>query len=127
MKKSTRWAGLIVLVLVLGGVFLLKSNDNQELRTTTANVVNGEVQKVALSEKNLNYFPNEIRVKAGQPVSISLDNTVTGCLRSFTIKELGVSKLVRTSQETIDFTPTKKGTFGFACIMGMGYGKIIVE
>jgi len=127
MKKTTKWAGLILLVLVLGGMFLLRSNDNQEIQISTANVVYGETQKVVLSMKDLNYYPNEIRVKAGQPVSISLDETVTGCLRSFTIKELGVSKYVRTSQETIDFTPTKKGTFRFACVMGMGYGKIIVE
>ncbi len=127
MKKSTKWAGLILLILVLGGIFLLKSSDNQGLQFSTTNVVNGETQKVVLSMKDLNYYPNEIRVKAGQPVSISLDESVTGCLRSFTIKELGVSKYVRTSQETIDFTPTKKGTFRFACVMGMGYGKIIVE
>ena len=127
MKKTTKWAGLILLVLVLGGMFLLRSNDNQEIQISTANVVYGETQKVVLSMKDLNYYPNEIRVKAGQPVSISLDESVTGCLRSFTIKELGVSKYVRTSQETIDFTPTKKGTFRFACVMGMGYGKIIVE
>ena len=127
MKKTTKWAGLILLILVLGGIFLLKSSDNQGLQFSTTNVVNGETQKVVLSMKDLNYYPNEIRVKAGQPVSISLDETVTGCLRSFTIKELGVSKYVRTSQETIDFTPTKKGTFRFACVMGMGYGKIIVE
>ena len=127
MKKTTKWAGLILLVLVLGGMFLLRSNDNQEIQISTANVVYGETQKVVLSMKDLNYYPNEIRVKAGQPVSISLDESITGCLRSFTIKELGVSKYVRTSQETIDFTPTKKGTFRFACVMGMGYGKIIVE
>ena len=127
MKKSTKWAGLILLILVLGGIFLLKSSDNQGLQFSTTNVVNGETQKVVLSMKDLNYYPNEIRVKAGQPVSISLDESITGCLRSFTIKELGVSKYVRTSQETIDFTPTKKGTFRFACVMGMGYGKIIVE
>ena len=127
MKKSTKWAGLILLILVLGGIFLLKSSDNQGLQFSTTNVVNVETQKVVLSMKDLNYYPNEIRVKAGQPVSISLDESVTGCLRSFTIKELGVSKYVRTSQETIDFTPTKKGTFRFACVMGMGYGKIIVE
>ena len=60
-------------------------------------------------------------------MSISLDSSVTGCLRSFTIKDLGVSKYAKTPSETIDFTPTKKGTFTFACVMGMGYGKLIVE
>ena len=80
-----------------------------------------------ISEKDLNYYPSEIKVKANQPVSISLDESVTGCLRSFTIKEIGISKYVKTPAETIEFTPTKKGTFKFACSMGMGYGTIIVE
>ena len=85
------------------------------------------MQKVVISEKNLNYYPNEIKVKAGQPVSISLDSSVTGCLRSFNIRDLGVSKNAKTPSDTIDFTPIKKGTFKFACSMGMGYGSIIVE
>ena len=54
MKKTTKWAGLILLVLVLGGIFLLRSNDNQEIQISTANVVYGETQKVVLSMKDLN-------------------------------------------------------------------------
>ncbi|KAF0216769.1 MAG: Heavy metal transport/detoxification protein, partial [bacterium] len=87
----------------------------------------GNVQKVILGMKNYNYNPNTITVKAGQPVSITLDSSVQGCLRSFAIKDLGVSKYAKTPSETIDFTPTKKGTFTFACSMGMGYGTLVVE
>lgn len=90
-------------------------------------VGSGEVQEITLSMKNYNYYPNTITVKAGQPVSITLDNSVGGCYRSFVIRDLGVSKYTKSPSDTIDFTPTKKGTFRFACSMGMGTGTIIVE
>lgn len=130
IKKSTIYIGMILLALVLGGFFFFREGSS----TVNGNVVfeggqalQGEVQNVVIGEKNLNYYPNEIKVKAGQPVSITLDSSVAGCLRSFNIKDLGVSKYAKTPSDTIDFTPTKKGTFRFACSMGMGYGKIIVE
>ena len=129
IKKYTLYIGLVLLVLVVGGFFFFRggSSGNGNVVSEGGQVLQGETQKVVISEKNLNYYPNEIRVKSGQPVSITLDSSVTGCLRSFNIKDLGVSKYAKTPGETIDFTPTKKGTFRFACSMGMGYGSIIVE
>ena|SRR3989338_2306133 len=130
IKKSTLYIGAILLVLVIVGFFFFRGGSsaiNGNVVSEGSQALQGEVQKVVISEKNLNYYPNEIKVKAGQPVSIKLDSSVKGCLRSFNIKDLGVSKYARTPSETIDFTPTKKGTFRFACSMGMGYGKIIVE
>lgn len=129
IKKSTLYIVGLLLVLVVGGFFFVSGSSagNGNVVAQDAQIVQGETQKVVIGEKNANYYPNTIKVKANQPVSITLDNSVQGCFRSFNIKELGVSKYARTSSETIDFTPTKKGTFTFACSMGMGYGKIIVE
>jgi len=93
----------------------------------TANQQNAETQRITLSMKNYNYYPNTIKVKAGQPVSITLDESVSGCYRSFTIRDLNVAKYSRTPSDTIDFVPAKKGTFRFSCSMGMGTGTIIVE
>ncbi|KKQ20399.1 MAG: hypothetical protein US35_C0040G0013, partial [Parcubacteria group bacterium GW2011_GWA2_37_10] len=117
-------------ILIVGGFFFFRGGSpavNGNVVSEGGQVLQGETQKVVIGEKNLNYYPNEIKVKAGQPVSISLDSSVTGCLRSFNIKDLGVSKNAKTPSDTINFTPTKKGTFRFACSMGMGYGNIIVK
>ena len=128
MEKST-WYGLAIflVIIVAGFIFLNPSNATVNSNVIDSGVIQGTTQKVILSMKNSNYYPDTIKVKAGEPVSISLDSSVTGCLRSFNIKDLGVSKNARTPQETIDFTPTKKGTFAFMCSMGMGRGTIIVE
>ena len=130
IKKSTLYVIGILLILVVGGFFLFRGGNsslNGNVVAQDAQVVQGEAQRVVIGEKDYNYYPNEIRVKAGKPVSITLDSSVTGCLRSFNIKDLGVSKYAKTPSESIDFIPTKKGTFPFACSMGMGYGTIIVE
>ncbi|MBS3092490.1 cupredoxin domain-containing protein [Candidatus Pacearchaeota archaeon] len=129
MKNTTIL--ILVGILIISGAWFVFGNKNTDNGNNPANgnvVINDiDAQKITLSTKNYNYYPNTITVKEGKPVEITLDKSVTGCLRSFNIKDLGVSKTARTPEDKIIFTPTKKGTFTFACSMGMGYGKIIVE
>ena len=128
MKNTTIFFVIVAMVFLLGGFIFVNSQSS-----ITGDVVKnptdlqGQTQKVVLSVKDYNYYPREVRVKSGVPVEISLDSSVKGCLRSFTIKDLGVSRYLKTPEDKITFTPNKKGTFTFACAMGMGYGKLIVE
>jgi plastocyanin domain-containing protein len=140
-KKSIMIIAIIAISLI--GAFLffnsygkninanLINQDNQESQTNQESKnpsdSNQEVQKITLSMKNYNYYPNTINVKSGIPVELTLDNTIKGCYRSFNIQGLGVNKRSLNPQDTIKFTPNKKGNFGFACGMGMGTGTIIVE
>ncbi len=121
--------GIVVLgvggfVFASSGKITINENDSAQLIEQPSN---NEAQQITLSTKNYNYYPNTIKVKAEQPVSISLDSSVSGCLRSFTIKELGISKYLKNVNDVLVFTPVKKGTFKFSCSMGMGYGTLIVE
>ena len=128
MKNTTIFFVIVAMVFLLGGFIFVNSQSS-----ITGDVVKnptdlqGQTQKVVLSVKDYNYYPREVRVKSGVPVEISLDSSVKGCLRSFTIKDFGVSGYLKTPEDKITFTPNKKGTFTFACAMGMGYGKLIVE
>ena len=130
--KNTTLGALAVLIVVLAGGFIFLGSAKTNGNTISENVINNnennvEVQKIVLSEKGLNYYPTEIKIKANQKVSISLDEKVKGCLRAVTIRDLGLSKYLKTRADTLDFTPTQKGTFAIVCSMGMGYGKLIVE
>ncbi len=125
IKKTTLYFVLVLILVAGAGAVFLKGGNSSPPDNPV--VGEGEAQNIVLSIKDYNYYPNTITVKANQPVSISLDSSVQGCFRSLVIKDLGVSESARTPQDTIDFTPTKKGTFTFTCSMGMGYGKIIVE
>ncbi len=125
--KNTTIVFLIILIIASVGSFIFLNSEKSQMNVIENNNIEGNIQKVVISQKDLNYYPNTIKVKAGQPVSISLDSSVKGCLRAFTIKELGVYKYMTTPKETLEFTPEEKGSYTFSCSMGMGYGTLIVE
>lgn len=125
--KNMLWITVVGIVLVLAGAIVFINGGSSSVTGNAVANSGGEAQKIILSERDLNYYPQTITVKAGQPVELSLDSSVKGCLRSFTIRDLGVQKYAKTAADIISFTPTKKGTFTFACSMGMGYGTIVVQ
>ena len=125
INKSTFYVFAIIFLIVITGYFLIKSNN------VTGSIIqedsNEDFQKVVLGIKDYNYYPNTITVGSGKPVRVYLDSSVSGCLRSFTIPDFGIAKNLPTPNDYVEFTPTKKGTYNFACSMGMGTGKLIVE
>ncbi|MEI6732130.1 MAG: cupredoxin domain-containing protein [archaeon] len=126
MKNTTLLIIVAAIIILIGGYSLFaNSGNNSPSNPSTSS--SGEVQKLVLSYKNYNYYPNTITVKANQPVRISLDSSVAGCYRTFTLKDFGVYKYLKTPSDYVEFTPTKTGTFTFACGMGMGFGKIVVQ
>ena len=127
IKKSTLYIIGIIAIIIVGGGILLQGNPQTLI---PGNVIAGNsdaVQEVTISLKNYNYYPQTVTVKAGFPVRVNLDDSVQGCFRDFTIRELGVRKYLASPSDTVEFTPTKKGTYSFACSMGMGTGTLIVE
>jgi plastocyanin domain-containing protein len=120
------WIIILAIILIVGlGAFFIKGSNMTG--STLGGSDKDSVQKITLSIKNANYYPQTISVKVNEPVRIYLDESVIGCYRAFTINELGVSKYLEYPKDYVEFTPTKKGTFRFACSMGMGTGTLIVE
>jgi len=131
-KNTSAFVFLVIVLLIVGGVLYSNLSKQDPINTISSanaktSVDEKNVQNIVLSEKDYDYYPRTVKVKVNQPVRISLDSSVTGCLRSFVIKEFGVSKYLRTPQESVTFTPTKTGSFEFACSMRMGTGTLIVE
>lgn len=123
VRKSTLYIIGIVILIALGIYFV---SSNNSVSSTSSTSGGGAVQEITLSFKNGNYYPNTINIEVGKPVRVYLDASVRGCYRSFTIKSFGVSKRLATPSDYVEFIPTKEGTFGFACSMGMGTGKLVV-
>jgi plastocyanin domain-containing protein len=124
MKMKNTIIIVIAIILVIGfGIFLIK--DSKAAGNSGAN--SNAVQKITLSFKNGNYYPQTVTVKVNETVRVYLDSSISGCYRTFTINELGVIKNIETPSDYVEFTPTKKGTYKFACIMNMGTGTLIVE
>jgi plastocyanin domain-containing protein len=128
MKKKIKNSLILIMVIitiVALGVFFIKNSNTTNNNSGGSD--NDSVRKVTLGIKNANYYPQTITVKVNEPVRIYLDSSVTGCYRAFTIPALGVSKYLEYPADYVEFTPTKKGSFRFACSMGMGTGTLIVE
>ena len=120
INSKTILLGISVLAILIISTFFIYG------KGLSGNVTSESIQKITLSYKNNNYSPNNLTVKVGVPVEITLDSSIGGCYRSFNIKELGVSKYSSNPSDTIKFTPTKTGSFEFACSMRMGRGIINV-
>jgi cytochrome c oxidase subunit 2 len=147
--------GIVVLVLI-GGYFLLASNQPKKTATITPEATSDvnqamsptsamptlatqdTTQKTAASEKltitasNYMFDLKEIKVKKGEPVTITLMNKEG--FHDFVIDEFNAKtkQLKAGESETITFTPNKVGTFEYYCSVGqhrqMGMkGNLIVE
>ncbi len=78
-------------------------------------------QEVTVTVTTSGYSADVKTLKAGVPVKLNLvANNVQGCARSFTIPSLKIQKILTADgNETVEFTPTKKGKLVFSCSMGM--------
>lgn len=86
-----------------------------------------KIQKINMTVKNSNYYPDKIYLKKNQPVEITLDNNARGCFRYIVIDELNIILHSQNPEKKITFTPSKRGVFEFHCNSGLGDGKIIVS
>ncbi|MBI2045768.1 hypothetical protein HYT23_06930 [Candidatus Pacearchaeota archaeon] len=118
--------GILVLVALFAGFVFAKSGSTDSA-PITGNVVAGEIQKVVLSQADLNY--KDSIVQAGKPIAISADGSVKGCLRapSFNIGGKRYTKYLQSANDVLELPALEKGTYSFSCTMGMGRGKLIVE
>ena len=123
MKNTTILIIIAVIIISAGAFVFVNGNAKENLDGGTGNNIN----EITLSMRNYNYYPNTITVKKGDTVRIHLDKSITGCYRSFTIRDFGIAKNLRTPEDYVEFVPDRKGTFTFACSMGMGRGRLIVN
>ncbi len=138
LKKSTVITSVCILIIGLFIFFAFRGFNSDD--TLNGDLVKGgepgsnqvinedDVQIVNLGVANYNYDPETITVQANKKVKIVGNmQQLKGCLRSFTIPNLGIKKIFTESDNILEFMPDKKGTFGFSCSMGMGIGKLIVN
>ncbi len=87
----------------------------------------GETQVVDIRVGTRGYTPNVFVVKKNQPVELRLSGKTTGCLSALVIPGMRIqAQLNPTGITRIPFTPTREGTYSFACGMGMYRGSFRV-
>jgi len=132
--RSAIFAVIVVGVLGLSGFYLVKAFSRPAVEPMAGNVIEVAADMSGFDQK-------EIRVKAGQPVTVrltSLDNshhTDGGGKHQWAIEELGVDIIAQPeSSNYTTFTPEKPGTYTFYCDICCGgkanptmSGQLIVE
>jgi plastocyanin domain-containing protein len=131
-----KFAGVVVILLGLfnisngmaltGSNFsfsaLLESSSNgaNVAQAATVPIVDGK-QVVKMTVRGYTYSPAQFNVVAGVPVEWQIDGSgAEGCAQVIVSPSLGLSVfLPRDGIKTVDFTPTKTGSFPFSCSMGM--------
>lgn len=135
----------IILVLIIAILLVSKdkptASNTMGVETTsvpqtveeTAGTLAEDVQPFMIEGGSFYFKPNEIRVKVGQKVKVTL-SPVGEMTHDFIIDEFNVRTKQIEAGETdiVEFTPDKVGTYEFYCSVGkhrsMGMvGKLIVE
>jgi len=86
-------------------------------------------QVIEMSVTEEGFVPAQVKVKAGQPVKLIVTRkTARTCATEIVIKDFGIKQSLPLNQAVeVTFTPTKAGSFRYACAMDMIAGVIIVE
>lgn len=88
----------------------------------------GGGQRVSITVEG-GYSPSVVRARKGQPLRLIFDRKEKSpCSDEVVMSEFGVRRFLKPFEKTvIDITPSKAGTFEFACGMSMLRGQIEVE
>ena len=113
-------SGLVVILFLAWFFFGPKKARQAELK--------GDVQEIQVTVKG-GYSPDVIRVKEGVPLRLVFDRQeASDCSDRVVFPDFQASKsLAPFATTTLEFTPAKSGSFGFACGMNMLHGTLIVE
>lgn len=74
------------------------------------------------------YDPQRIEVQAGRPVRLTFDRVDRGgCSEEVVLPEFGIRRFLPAGTHTsVEFTPSRPGTYEFTCGMGMLRGRLAV-
>jgi cytochrome c oxidase subunit 2 len=108
---------ILVLVMGLTLVFALAACGAKEKSAETA-AAPANSQIVTLKASNFKFDQPEYKVKKGEPVTITLDNTQGN--HGATINEFKV--ILGNGKKTVTFTPDKAGSFTIQCSIMCGAG-----
>jgi P-type Cu+ transporter len=117
-----------IIVTLIGGVTIaVLARFFFRPRVATEAVEQAGVQEVRVVVRG-GYSPDVIRARTGLPLRIVFDRQEDGdCSSRVVFADLALSRfLAPFAQTTVVFTPTRPGSYGFACGMNMIHGTVLV-
>ena len=97
-------------------------------RSASDAVDRGGVQELRITVSG-GYRPDIVRAHTGAPLRIVFDRQEDGdCSSKVVFADLALSRyLAPFTETTVEFTPTRPGSYGFACGMNMLHGTLLIE
>ena len=97
-------------------------------RSAADAVDRGGVQELHITVSG-GYRPDVVRAHTGTPLRIVFDRQEDGdCSSKVVFADLALSRhLAPFAETTVEFTPTRPGSYGFACGMNMLHGTLVIE
>ena len=127
MKRNTLFVGMIFVILLVAGFFLIGSNLSSGVSGAAIGTVSGDVQIVKMRVEGSQYIFEPSSVRKGTAVRLEADiSKMPGCSKSVISSELNIKKNFNSVDNTFEFTPNKAGTFYIACSMNMYKGTLTV-
>jgi len=137
ISRGVIYIGVIISLLAIGSVFMNSYSVDtggttifqQTIQQPAQAAPSGGVQEITIKMEPIAYSPNYIVLKKDVPVKMTFQaDKNAGCTRSIVMPAFNIRKTVaQGGTATVEFTPTKTGTFPFSCSMNMARGTIVVE
>ena len=116
MKRLPVLLPLIAAVVALAGFAIAQQKKASD----------GQTAKITINAEG--FQPSSLNLKADVPAKITfLRTTNETCATSVVIPDYKIQKELPLNQPVVVELTPKKGTFGFACGMGMLQGKLVVS
>ena len=124
MKNKTTMFALCVVVIAIFSLFA-----NAQRATKARKQQTNKIQSVRINLTEGGYKPSSFRLKKGVPARVTfVRKTADECGEEIVIPAYNIRRFLPVGKAvSVRFTPTKTGTFGFACGMDMLHGKLIVQ
>ena len=133
-KSFLKFAAVFAIVLSVviifkfyGAAAIYSSGDNPSAGSSVSGSGSGNAQIVKMYVENGKYVLEPSSFKISVPVRIEADvSKMPGCSKSIVISAFNIRKTLNASDNVIEFTPDKAGTFNIVCSMNMYKGTFSV-
>jgi plastocyanin domain-containing protein len=124
MKNKTIMLAFCLVLLAIFSSFAVAQRTTKVQKQRT-----NKIQSVRINLTDRGYQPSSFRLKKGVPAHVTfIRKTADECGEEIVIPAYNIRRFLPIGKAVlVRFTPTKTGTFDFACGMDMLHGKLIVQ
>jgi plastocyanin domain-containing protein len=124
MKNKTIMLAFCLVLLAIFSSFAVAQRTTKVQKQRT-----NKIQSVRINLTDRGYQPSSFRLKKGVPARVTfIRKTADECGEEIVIPAYNIRRFLPVGKALlVRFTPTKTGTFDFACGMDMLHGKLIVQ